>query len=99
MELQPTDIVEVGWIYDYALLVALPYDMRLDYLHAIDRLSGPNTQHLLSNSDLSHICHLRHLASTLHKWIVIMVAGTRWNKLKIAASPTTACCTAGIWTI
>jgi thiopurine S-methyltransferase len=47
MELQPTDIGEVDWILDRASLVALPYDMRLDYLNAIDRLSGPNTQQLV----------------------------------------------------
>jgi len=47
MELQPEDIGEVDWILDRASLVALPYDMRVDYLKAIDRLSMPGTQQLV----------------------------------------------------
>ena len=47
MELHPADLGEIDWILDRASLVALPYDMRVDYLKAIDRLSNPGTQQLV----------------------------------------------------
>ncbi|MES2775356.1 MAG: thiopurine S-methyltransferase [Bacteroidota bacterium] len=47
MELTPKDLGPVDWILDRASLVALPYDMRVDYLKAIDRLSEPGTKQLV----------------------------------------------------
>lgn len=47
MELTPEEIGPVDWILDRAALVALPYDMRVEYLLAIDRLSGIGTRQLV----------------------------------------------------
>ncbi|MFN8353122.1 MAG: thiopurine S-methyltransferase [Spirosomataceae bacterium] len=47
MALTPAEIGPIDWIYDRASLVALPYEMRTDYLHALDRLSSIGTQTLL----------------------------------------------------
>ena len=47
MELTPEEIDPIDWILDRASLVALPYDMRVDYLKAIDRLSDEGTQQLV----------------------------------------------------
>ncbi|MEO7310537.1 MAG: hypothetical protein ABIX01_09075 [Chitinophagaceae bacterium] len=46
MELTPEDIGPIDWVLDRASLVALPYNMRVDYLKAIDRLSDVGTMQL-----------------------------------------------------
>lgn len=47
MALTTEEIGQIDWIYDRASLVALPYEMRVDYLRAIDRLSDVGTKQLI----------------------------------------------------
>jgi len=47
MALQPHDIGHIDWVLDRASLVALPDDMRADYIAAIDRLSDVGTRQLV----------------------------------------------------
>lgn len=47
MKLQPADIGYLDWILDRASLVALPEEMRMDYLATIDRLASVGTQQLI----------------------------------------------------
>lgn len=47
MALTPADIGPVDWILDRASLVALPYNMRVQYLETIERLSHIGTQQLV----------------------------------------------------
>lgn len=47
MALTNAEIGLIDWIYDRASLVALPYEMRVDYLRAIDRLSDVGTKQLI----------------------------------------------------
>ena len=47
MCLTTEQIGPVDWILDRASLVALPYDMRMDYLATIERLSNVGTQQLV----------------------------------------------------
>ncbi len=47
MALRPDDIGPIDWVLDRASLVALPTDMRHDYIKAIDRLSNVGTKQLV----------------------------------------------------
>jgi thiopurine S-methyltransferase len=47
MSLTPADTGRIDWILDRASLVALPYDMRLQYIQTIERLSHIGTQQLV----------------------------------------------------
>lgn len=47
MALTPEDLGPIDWVYDRASLVALPLDMRQEYLRAIDRLTDVGTQSLV----------------------------------------------------
>lgn len=47
MSLTNQEIGKIDWIYDRASLVALPLEMRKDYLKAIDRLSDIGTKQLI----------------------------------------------------
>lgn len=47
MSLSNQEIGKIDWIYDRASLVALPLEMRKDYLKAIDRLSDIGTKQLI----------------------------------------------------
>lgn len=47
MSLTNQEIGTIDWIYDRASLVALPLEMRKDYLKAIDRLSDIGTKQLI----------------------------------------------------
>jgi thiopurine S-methyltransferase len=47
MALTRQEIGQIDWILDRASLVALPYDMRTEYIKAIDRLSDVGTKQLV----------------------------------------------------
>ena len=47
MALTPQETGPIDWILDRASLVALPYDMRVQYLETIERLSHIGTQQLV----------------------------------------------------
>lgn len=47
MKLSNKEIGNIDWIYDRASLVALPLEMRKEYLKAIDRLSDIGTKQLI----------------------------------------------------
>jgi thiopurine S-methyltransferase len=47
MALTSEEMGPIDWILDRASLVALPYDMRMDYLATIERLSNIGTQQLV----------------------------------------------------
>lgn len=57
MSLQPDDIGPIDWVLDRASLVALPDDMRGDYLAAIDRLSSVGTQQLVITLEYFPLIH------------------------------------------
>ncbi len=47
MKLTKAEIGQIDWVLDRASLVALPYEMRTDYIKAIDRLSDVGTKQLV----------------------------------------------------
>ncbi len=47
MALTPQEVGPIEWVLDRASLVALPSDMRKDYIRAIDRLSNVGTRQLV----------------------------------------------------
>jgi thiopurine S-methyltransferase len=57
MALTPEDIGPIDWILDRASLVALPLDMRKDYIRAIDRLSDIGTKQLVITLEYFPLIH------------------------------------------
>ena len=57
MALTPNEVGPIDWVLDRASLVALPYDMRMDYLATIERLSSVGTQQLVITLEYFPLIH------------------------------------------
>jgi thiopurine S-methyltransferase len=57
MALTKEDIGTIDWILDRASLVALPYEMRVDYIRSIDRLSDIGTKQLVVTLEYFPLIH------------------------------------------